>query len=194
MAGQRSTPRRSRKRRRASAARRGAAPPALPARSSVAAGAAGAVESPGADAVPGAAAVPPRARAGMLGGVGERPPGPFGSVPVSELAILIGGVGLLFGALERRGPALIVGAIVCALGVLEVTAREHFSGFRSHSALLAGFPALGAMLGAATLLAPAHRGLLLVPALVVFAPCFWLLRRRFNAARHARLIRPPSSA
>ncbi len=131
----------------------------------------------------------------MLGAVGERPPGPFGGVPVSELAILIGGVGLLLGVLDERGSALVVGAIVCALGVLEVTAREHFSGFRSHSALLAGFPALGALFAAAALLgAPGVRALLLIPALLVFGPCFWLLRRRFTAARHARLIRPPSSS
>jgi hypothetical protein len=129
----------------------------------------------------------------MLGSVGERPPGPFGGLPVSELAILIGGIGLVIGLLGKRGPAIIVGTIVCALGVLEVTAREHFSGFRSHAALLAAFPALAVMIGVAlTIGAPGDRALLLLPVIPVFALCFWLLRRRFQVARHARLARPPA--
>jgi hypothetical protein len=129
----------------------------------------------------------------MLGSVGERPAGPFGAVPVSELAILIGGVGLIVGVLSRREAAIIVGSVVCALGVLEVTVREHFSGFRSHAALLAAFPALAVMFAvAAAIGAPAHRMLLLIPVVPVFAFCFWLLRRRFRFARHARLARPPA--
>ena len=129
----------------------------------------------------------------MLGSVGERPPGLFGAIPVSELAILIGGVGLIVGLLDRRESAIVVGSIVCALGVLEVTAREHFSGFRSHAALLAAFPALAVMFGvAAAFGTPSDRILLLIPVLPVFALCFWLLRRRFRFARHARLARPPA--
>ena len=38
--------------------------------------------------------------------------------------------------------ALAVGVVVCTLGVLEVTAREHFSGYRSHATLLAAIPAV----------------------------------------------------
>ncbi len=129
----------------------------------------------------------------MLGTVGERPPGPFGSVPASELAILIGGVGLIVGLLDKRAPALIVGSIVCTLGVLEVTAREHFSGFRSHASLLAAFPALAVMFGlAAAFGTPGDRILLLIPVAPTFGLCFWLLRRRFQLARHARLARPPA--
>ncbi|MGO9751604.1 MAG: hypothetical protein ACLP8S_22730 [Solirubrobacteraceae bacterium] len=128
----------------------------------------------------------------MLGSIGERPSGPFGALPVSELAILIGGIGLVVGLLDKRGAAIVVGTIVCALGVLEVSAREHFSGFRSHAALLAAFPALAVMVGvAAAIGTPGDRALLLIPVIPVFALCFWLLRRRFQVARHARLIRPP---
>src|SRR6202007_2212062 len=67
-----------------------------------------------------------------LGTVGERPPGIFGGVPVSEFAIFAGLVLLVVGALDHGSSALEVGIIVMALGVVEVTAREHFSGFRSH--------------------------------------------------------------
>jgi hypothetical protein len=117
----------------------------------------------------------------------------FGGLPVSEFAILVGGVGLVVGVLNHGGPALVVGAVVCALGVLEITVREHFSGYRSHTALLAAFPALGCEL-AVVLVAgePGNRILLVAIVVPVFALCFLLLRRRFLAARQARLARPPA--
>jgi len=127
-----------------------------------------------------------------LGTVGERPPSPFGGLPISEVAIFAGLVGLIVGLIEG-GPALIVGAVVLGLGVTEVTAREHFSGFRSHSTLLAAIPAVLAEVGVVLVFGtPANRGLLVLPVVVVFALCFWLLRRSFQSARHARVVRPPS--
>lgn len=129
----------------------------------------------------------------MQGSVGERPASPFGGLPVSEIAILAGVIGLVVGLLDKRGPAIIVGTIVCVLGVLEVTVREHFSGFRSHAALLAMFPAAAVMVAVAFMIGGSGgRSLLLVPVIPVFAVSFWLLRRRFQVARHARLTRPPS--
>jgi hypothetical protein len=124
---------------------------------------------------------------------GERPPSPFGGLPISELAILAGIVGLLVGLITGGAPAALVGAIVCSLGVIEVTAREHFSGFRSHAILLAGIPAViveaayGLIFGV-----PAERPLLLVPLVVVFVPCLVVLRHVFRTARHARVVSPPA--
>ena len=63
-------------------------------------------------------------------------------MPVSEFAIFAGLVLLVIGMLDHGGAALEVGIIVMALGVTEVTAREHFSGFRSHATLLAFMPAV----------------------------------------------------
>lgn len=131
--------------------------------------------------------------AGRLGVVGQRPPGPFGGLPVSEIAIAIGLIGVAVGYVGRNATAMIVGAVVCGLGVTEVTAREHFSGFRSHATLLAAIPAVIVE----TLLVvvfgePSDRKLLLVPVIPVFAVCFWLLRRNFAAARQARVARPPA--
>jgi len=74
------------------------------------------------------------------GAVGERPRGLFGAVPVSELAILAGGFAFIVGMVRGGGPALYVGLIVLGLGVVEFTAREHFSGYRSHTTLLAAIP------------------------------------------------------
>jgi hypothetical protein len=127
------------------------------------------------------------------GGEGVRPPSPFGGLPISELAILAGGVALVVGIVRGGGPAVIVGIIVCALGVLEVTAREHFSGYRSHTMLLAAFPAIGVEVGLVALLGePRHRALLLLGVVPVYAIAFWLLRGRFQSARQARLARPPA--
>jgi len=114
-------------------------------------------------------------------------------VPVSEIAIFAGAVGLIVGLLQGGGPALIVGLIVCALGVVEVTAREHFSGFRSHSVLLAAIPAVGLEAGlVAAVRQPRLSAPLLLMVAPVFALCFWLLRKRFQIARQARLVRRPA--
>jgi hypothetical protein len=124
---------------------------------------------------------------------GDRPEGPFGGLPISELAILAGLVGAVVGFVSGGGPALIVGLIVCALGVVEVTAREHFSGYRSHTVLLAAIPAIA--LEAAIVVVfgePRERLLLLLAVVPVFGALFWVLRRRFAVARQARVARPPA--
>ena len=124
-----------------------------------------------------------------LGTVGERPPGIFGGVPVSEFAIFVGLVALVIGMLDHGGPALEVGIIVMALGVTEVAAREHFSGFRSHATLLALMPAVIVEAAYALVVGvPSQRILLLVPVVPIFALCYWLLRRHFRVARHARVV------
>ena len=128
-----------------------------------------------------------------LGAVGERPQGPFGGVPVSELAILAGGIAFVIGMVRGGGPALYVGLIVLALGVVEFTAREHLSGYRSHTTLLAAIPTLAVVtaleltVGTAT-----NRVVLVVVAVPVFVLLFYLLRRRFMTARQGRIARPPA--
>jgi hypothetical protein len=132
-----------------------------------------------------------RRRSNALGAYGERPPGPFGGVPVSEIAILAGAIAIVVGFIRHGGPALVAGLILCVLGVVEVTAREHFSGFRSHTVLLAAVPAvLAEALITLTVGPPSVRLLLFVPVAAVFAVCAWFLRRRFLVARQARLARP----
>jgi hypothetical protein len=132
-----------------------------------------------------------RRRANPLGAYGERPSGPFGGLPVSEFAILAGIIALVFGVIRHGGPALVVGLVLCVSGVLEVTAREHFSGFRSHTVMLAAVPAvLAEGLIVFTVGPPDIKLLLFVPVAGVFALCAWFLRRRFLVARQARLARP----
>jgi hypothetical protein len=135
------------------------------------------------------APVPPR----MLGSYGPTPKGLFGEIPVAELAILIGLIGAIVGILGGGGPALIVGIIVCALGVFEVTVREHFSGYRSHTTLLAAAPAVLLEVAVAEIFGvPRQRILVLAPAIPVFVICFLIFRRAFQAARQTRVARYPS--
>lgn len=130
-------------------------------------------------------------RATPLGAYGERPPGPFGGLPVSEVAIFAGLIALIVGAVRQAGPALVGGVVLCLVGVSEVTAREHFSGYRSHTVLLAAIPAVVAeFVIVLTVGAAVVRVLLLVPVATVFGVCAWFLRRRFLLARQARLARP----
>jgi Sec-independent protein secretion pathway component TatC len=110
---------------------------------------------------------------------------------VSEFAILAGAVLLIVGVIQRGGPALVGGVVLCLLGVTEVTAREHLSGYRSHTVLLAAIPAVVAeFVIVLTVGTPAARVLLLVPVAAVFGASAWFLRRRFLVARQARLAKP----
>jgi hypothetical protein len=141
-----------------------------------------------------AAAVRERRAQRQLGTEGERPPSPFGGLPVSEIAIFAGLVAIVVWLIGGGGVVTLgVGLTVCALGVLEVTGREHFSGYRSHTTLLAGIPALAAGIGVVSLIGERRNRapLLLVVAGPIFALLFWFLRKRFQIARQARVARPP---
>jgi hypothetical protein len=127
----------------------------------------------------------------MLGTVGERPESPFGGLPVSEVAIFAGLVSAVVGWTQGgANPALIVGLVVLVLGVLEFTAREHFSGFRAHTTLLAGIPAIAVGLGVIQVGGSATtRQLLLFFVVLVFGGLFYVFRRAFMAARQRRVAR-----
>jgi hypothetical protein len=123
---------------------------------------------------------------------GERPPSPFGGIPVSEIAILAGIIAAAVGYFNGGGPALVAGIALCGLGVIEVTAREHFAGFRSHSILLAAIPAVGTELLLLRIMPSAWpRATALIGDAIVFMVLFWPLRARYARARQARVARPP---
>jgi hypothetical protein len=110
----------------------------------------------------------------------DRPPAPWGSFPLVELCVLVGIVLLVVGFLVRgeRGIAMVVGGLVLAsLAGLELSIREHFAGFRSHTTLLAGAVAFGAL--AATFYLSGDRALMLSLAVVVFLGAFVVFRQVF---------------
>jgi hypothetical protein len=74
---------------------------------------------------------------------GERPRPPWHPLPLSELLILVGVIGVIVGfgrGISHGGPPLLAGIAAVAIGTLEVTLREHRSGFRSHTVMLAALP------------------------------------------------------
>jgi uncharacterized membrane protein len=124
-----------------------------------------------------AAPVRPRRR-----GDDERPPAPWGSFPLVEIAVFVALVILVVGFFTAgsRGALLIgTGLALGSLAGLELSIREHFAGYRSHTALLAGAASV------ATLVLLAVSGLLdqaasLAVAVAVFVAAVWALTRAFR--------------
>jgi hypothetical protein len=116
----------------------------------------------------------------------EPPPAPWGSFPLIELCVLSGIIMLVLGAFVvggDRGPILIAaGLALGSIGGLELSIREHLAGYRSHTLVLAGVPAL-IVLGLLFYLAPEGLPPLARAAigLAVFAVAAALLMRLFSS-------------
>ncbi|HYB24041.1 MAG TPA: hypothetical protein VED41_09610 [Solirubrobacteraceae bacterium] len=131
-----------------------------------------------------------------LKAAGERPPPPWYPLPLSELLILVGVIGAVVAWLRgyQHNAALLgagIGAVI--IGTVEVSLREHLSGFRPHTGMLAAIPAVvfhsGVVLIVLAVNGHAPRWLfyaLLPVDLALIAVCFKLLRARFVDARRER--------
>jgi hypothetical protein len=110
-----------------------------------------------------------------------RPPAPWGNFPLAELVIFAGIVALLIGVIGGQPTAIGVGVACAGLGGLEVAAREHFAGYRSHTTLLAGTVFV---LTVAGLFYLGHQILAVALGVgaVAFAITFYLARRAFQRA------------
>lgn len=111
----------------------------------------------------------------------ERPPAPWGSVPLAELVILAGIVSLAIGIFSGNPTAIGIGVALAGLGGLEVAIREHFAGYRSHTTLLAGAVFV---LTTGLLFYAADQILAVALAIgaLAFAIVFYLARRAFQRA------------
>jgi hypothetical protein len=115
----------------------------------------------------------------------DRPPAPWGNFPLVEIVVLIALVllvGSFFVDSSRRGPMLLGGLALGSLAGLELSIREHFGGFRSHSALLAGAVAAAAITLTYFVAKGGGAGVAVVPVVVggiVFMAAFWLFRQAF---------------
>jgi hypothetical protein len=128
----------------------------------------------------------------------ERPQAPWHPLPLSELLILVGTIVTVIG-LRRAGhgfaaaaPALVAGVVAVMIGTVEVTLREHRSGYRSHALILALLPVVAfhsAVILIVAAFTPAPRALsigLLPLDVALYALLFKLLRARFVDARRER--------
>jgi hypothetical protein len=111
----------------------------------------------------------------------ERPAAPWGSFPLAELTILAGLVLLGVGLATQNLTAIGVGAVLGAIGGLEVSVREHFAGYRSHTTLLAGL-AFVVVTGLLFYLAGTILAVALAAGIVSFLAAFLALRRAFRRA------------
>ncbi|HEX4734698.1 MAG TPA: hypothetical protein VH247_09815 [Thermoleophilaceae bacterium] len=119
-------------------------------------------------------------------GTREAPPAPWGSFPLTELVVL---VALIFGVVgfirfnTHSGKVMVAAAMVLgSLGGLEVSIREHFSGFRSHTTLLAASCAVGSMILISVVAGKvglAVLGLVVGVGVLVFVLTFYGLRQAF---------------
>src|SRR4051794_5387561 len=113
--------------------------------------------------------------------IDDRPPAPWGSFPLVELVVFVGIVLLVVGFIMRgeRGVTMIIaGMALASLGGLELSIREHFSGFRSHTTLLAGAVAL-AVIGATYFISGHSQVAMVTAAGLVFVGAFIVFRRVF---------------
>lgn len=111
----------------------------------------------------------------------ERPPAPWGNVPLAELVILAGIVALAIGAIGGHPTMIGVGVALAALGGLEVAVREHFAGYRSHTTLLAG-AAFVSTTGLVFYAADQILAVALAIGALAFAITFYFARRAFQRA------------
>ncbi|HEV7751163.1 MAG TPA: hypothetical protein VGO71_06465 [Baekduia sp.] len=100
--------------------------------------------------------------------------------PLTELVILLSiimlGLGFLSGG-DRRGVLLGGGFVLVTLAAGELSVREHFAGYRSHSSLLAGICAILAAIP--VWLLPVPQGVVLLVGAVVFVVALMGFRRAF---------------
>jgi hypothetical protein len=133
-----------------------------------------------------------RARAARRrAGHDERPPAPWGSFPLTELAILVALVLLVAGFVVTppQGFVMIgVGLAIGSLAGLELSIREHFAAYRSHTLLLSaavGVPIFGGLF-VATKLSPA---ICAAAGLVAFGGAAWLFASAFRRCSGGALYR-----
>ena len=114
----------------------------------------------------------------------DRPPPLWGAFPLTEL-VTFGGIalmvwGFLSGPGDEGRARIAAGLAIASLGGLELAIREHVTGYRSHTTMLAGatgilvIVALG--LGAGVGLLP----VLLAAGLAAFGAAFYWLRALFK--------------
>jgi hypothetical protein len=111
----------------------------------------------------------------------ERPKAPWHPFPLVELCVLAGIVLLVLGLLSYdsdRGKAMLVsGMLLGSLGGLDTALREHLSGFRSHTMILAGLPAVA--LAAALYFLRAPWPAVVAGAVLAFGGGAWALARAY---------------
>jgi hypothetical protein len=110
----------------------------------------------------------------------DAPQPPWAPFPLTELVILLSiimlGLGFVTGG-DRRGVLLGGGFVLVTLAAGELSVREHFAGYRSHSSLLAGICAILAAIP--VWLLPVPQPVVLLVGVIAFVLSLLGFRRAF---------------
>jgi hypothetical protein len=121
----------------------------------------------------------------------DRPPAPWGDFPLTEIVIFIGLVLLVVGFFVPPPQGFVMIAVGLGLGSLaglELSIREHYAAYRSHTLVLSaavGVPVFGALF-AATQISPA---ICVAAGLVAFAGAAWFFADAFRRRSGGALFR-----
>jgi FtsH-binding integral membrane protein len=113
----------------------------------------------------------------------DRPPAPWGKFPLTELVVLLALILFVLAFIVRgdKGKTLLgAGLALGSLGGLEVTIREHFAGYRSHTTMLAGAAAIVTIVVVLLIVHPIKLWIVALIALAVFGGTFWAAREAFK--------------
>src|SRR3954469_25698938 len=112
-----------------------------------------------------------------------RLPAPWGPFPLTELVVLLA-IGLLIGAFivrgERGRTMLAAGLLLGSLGGLEVSIREHFAGYRSHTTIFAAAAGVLTIVVVTLIVHPIKLWIVALIALAMFCLTFYLAREAFK--------------
>ena len=114
-------------------------------------------------------------------GAEERPSAPWGDFPLAELTVLAGVVALAIGFFGGNVTAVALGVVLAGLGGMATAAIEHFSGYRSHTTLLAG-TVFVLVTGGLLYIGGLILAVCLAAGAVAFVAAFLVLRRAFQRA------------
>ncbi|HXW58930.1 MAG TPA: hypothetical protein VEJ23_05575 [Solirubrobacteraceae bacterium] len=128
-----------------------------------------------------------------------RPTAPWHPLPLSELLILFGVIGVAVSFAEKltlgTAPLFLASIAAILIGTVEVTLREHMGGYRSHAVLLALLAAIAfhtlaivALLLALGSVPRLVNVALLLPDALLFTTLYKLLRARFSDAKRERMF------
>jgi hypothetical protein len=111
----------------------------------------------------------------------EAPKAPWAPFPLVELSILVALVMIVMGFFnvgDKRGVLLGCGFALVTISAMELSIREHFAGYRSHSSLLA-LAAAVAVAGLLYFLTSLPQEVLMITSVLTFAIVFQVLRSIF---------------
>lgn len=116
-------------------------------------------------------------------GTAERPPAPWGNFPLSELCVflaLVLGVGALVVRGDKGRTMILAAMALGSIAGLELSIRDHFAGYRSHTSLLAGSLAFATVTIILVTGVSRALGPVAIVGAVVFAAGVYVFRQAFK--------------